>query len=70
MKLQKNFWLALAAPLLILISTVAFIQRNEKERIQAIPAFVVGVGLIFSDLLVRKHRRKKILLEMRKSNES
>ena len=70
MKLPKNFWLALASPLLILISTVAFFQRNEKERIQAVPAFTVGVGLIFSDLLVRKYRRKKILFKIRESNES
>ena len=70
MKLPKNFWLALASPLLILISTVAFFQRNDKERIQAVPAFMVGVGLIFSDLLVRKHGRKKVLFEIRKSNES
>ncbi len=70
MKLPKSFWLAVSSPLLILIATVAFFQRNEKERIQAVPAFAVGVGLIFSDLIVRKNRRKKILFEIRKSNES
>ncbi len=70
MKVTRNIWLALAAPFLILIAFFGFLQRNGNDRLQALPALVVGCGLIGAGILERQKRRKKILLELRKVNEN
>ncbi|WP_320673811.1 DUF3188 domain-containing protein [Prochlorococcus sp. MIT 1341] len=64
-KLLSNIWLSLAAPLLILISIFGLTQRHETNRLQSLPAFLVGTGLIVSSAASRKLRRSKILLALR-----
>ncbi len=64
MKTSKNFLLSLAAPCLVLIAIIGFFHRKDNNRVQAIPALVVGIGLIFSNTLGRTKRRKKLLNQM------
>ena len=61
MKRFGNPVLSLAAPLLILVALIGLFQRQGSDRFQALPAFLVGVGLIISGALERRSRRKKLL---------
>ena len=62
--------LSFAAPLLILIGLFGFFQRQGVDRWQALPAFLVGSGLIVSGALERRRRRRKFLVEIRKRNNT
>ena len=41
-------WVSLGAPLLILLALLATNQRQGKDRVQVLPAILVGSGLIIS----------------------
>tara|TARA_Y100001968_G_C18813420_1_gene461184 strand:- start:3 stop:227 length:225 start_codon:yes stop_codon:yes gene_type:complete len=69
MKLFVNPLLSLSAPLLICIALVGFIPRGANNRLQSLPAFIVGTGLIISGALARSYRRKQLLLALKKSND-
>ena len=64
MKNPKNLMLSLAAPCLVLISLLGFFHRKGNDRVQAVPALLVGIGLIFSNAFARTKSRKKLLNEM------
>ena len=64
MKNSKNFLLSIAAPCLVLIAIFGFFHRKENDRVQVIPALVVGIGLVLSNTFTRTKRRKKLLNEM------
>ena len=64
MNKSKKFLLSLAAPCLIVVSVFGFFYRKDNDRVQAIPALLVGLGLIFSNSIGRTKRRKKLLNEM------
>ena len=62
MKRFGNPLLSFAAPCLILIALVGLLHREGRERIQSLPAFFVGFGLICASS-VRRTRRRKLLLD-------
>ena len=64
MKNSKNLVVSLAAPCLVFISILGFFHRKDNDRVQAVPALLVGIGLIFSNAFARTKRRKKLLNEM------
>ena len=64
MKNSKNLFVSLAAPSLVFISLLGFVHRKDNDRVQAVPALLVGIGLIFSNAFGRTKRRKKLLNEM------
>ena len=68
MKRFGNPLLSLAAPLLILLAILGFARRQGSGRLQSLPAFFVGAGLIISGAVSRRNRRHKLLLEIRKNN--
>ena len=68
MKKSGHPLLSLAAPALILLATVCFFQRQGRDKIQSLPAFAVGVGLVFSGAFGRRLRRNKLLNSLRSSN--
>ncbi len=70
MKRFGNPLLSMAAPFLILVSILSLLQRQGSDRLQAIPAFLVGTGLIISGALGRQSRRKKLLSALLKTNQS
>ena len=49
-------WVSLGAPLLILLALLATNQRQGKDRVQVLPAILVGSGLIISSALGRQRR--------------
>ena len=68
MKYLGSPLLSLAAPFLILIGIIGLFQRQGSDRLQSLPALLVGIGLIISGALERRNRRKKLLLTIRNRN--
>ena len=66
MKRLGNPLISISAPLLILLAITGFFHREGKDKIQAIPAFVVGSGLVLTGAVRRFRRRRMLLLEIKK----
>ena len=56
-----------AAPLLILLALLATNQRQGKDRVQVLPAVLVGSGLIISSALGRQRRRARLLSDLQRA---
>jgi len=61
----RHVWLSLAAPLLVLLGVVAVMQRQGNDRLQALPAILVGIALVISAVVGRRRRRHRLLLALR-----
>ena len=66
MKRLGNPLISISAPLLILLAITGFFHREGKDKIQVIPAMVVGSGLILTGTVRRFRRRRMLLLEIKK----
>jgi len=61
-----NPLISISAPLLILLATLGLVHREGKDKIQAIPALVVGNGLVLTGAVRRFRRRRMLFLEIQK----
>ena len=61
--------LSLGAPLLIILALVAVQQRQGRDRVQALPAALVGTGLVISSSIVRRRQRARLLAALRSSRQ-
>ena len=61
MRRTVTIWLSFGAPLMILLAVLASQQRQGSDRVQALPAVLVGSGLIISCAVGRRRRRGKLL---------
>jgi len=66
MKRLGNPLISISAPLLILLAITGFLHREGKDKIQVIPALVVGNGLVLTGTVRRFRRRRMLLLEIKK----
>ena len=66
MKRLGNPLISISAPLLILLAIAGFVHRDGRDRIQAAPALVVGIGLILTGTVRRFRRRRMLFLEIKK----
>ena len=66
MKRLGNPLISISAPLLILLAITGFFHREGKDKIQAIPAFLFGSGLVLTGTVRRFRRRRMLLLEIKK----
>ncbi|MBW3042838.1 DUF3188 domain-containing protein [Prochlorococcus marinus] len=66
MKRLGNPLISISAPLLILLAITGFLHREGKDKIQAIPALVVGGGLVVNGTVRRLRRRRMLLQEIKK----
>lgn len=57
--------LALASPLLILLALVSMVVRPAGDRLQALPALVIGSALLGTSWVRRRRRRREILRALR-----
>jgi hypothetical protein len=53
--------LAWATPLLILLGLVGLLLRQGSDRLQAVPALVIGVALLLHSAWSRRRRRRALL---------
>ena len=65
MKRLGNPLISISAPLLIVLAITGFLHRDGKNKIQAIPAVVVGSGLVLTGLVRRFRRRRMLLREIK-----
>ena len=61
-----NPLISISAPLLILLAITGFSHREGRDKIQAIPALVVGSGLVLTGAVRRFRRRRMLFLEIKK----
>ncbi len=57
--------LALSSPLLILLALMSMLNRSSATRLQAMPALLIGSGLLLFSLLRRRRRRALLLRILR-----
>ena len=62
---RRRALLALSSPLLILLALVALWHRPASERIQALPALGIGIGLLGTSWVRRRRRRRELLRALR-----
>ena len=67
MKRIGNPLISISAPLLILLAITGFLHREGQDKMQAIPALVVGSGLVFTGAVRRFRRRRMLFLEIKKN---
>ena len=60
-----NPLISFAAPLLILLAITGFLHRDGNDKIQTIPALVVGSGLVLNGAIRRFRRRRMLFLEIK-----
>tara|TARA_A100001035_G_C27387535_1_gene322847 strand:+ start:323 stop:538 length:216 start_codon:yes stop_codon:yes gene_type:complete len=65
MKLNKRFLLSFIAPLMILISAIGFIFRDNTRKIFYLPIGLMGVSIILEKDLRRRLYRKTILKKIK-----
>mgnify|MGYP006294834145 FL=1 len=53
--------LALATPLLILLGLMGLLLRQGSDRLQAVPALVIGVALLLQSAWSWRRRRRALL---------
>ncbi|QNI90510.1 membrane protein of unknown function DUF3188 [Synechococcus sp. BOUM118] len=70
MKRLSLSFVSLGAPLLLMLALVAVQQRQGRDRIQALPAALVGTGLMISSAVDRRRHRARILSALRSSRHS
>ena len=61
MKFEKAYIFSLVAPLMILLSIIGFISREDSKKIFYVPIGLMGVFIILEKELSRGIKRKKIL---------
>ena len=65
MKINKRFFLSFVAPLMILISSIGLILRDNNRKIFYLPIGLMGISIIFEKDLRRRLDRKKILKKIK-----
>jgi hypothetical protein len=59
--------LAMSSPLLILLALVALALRSGSARWEALPALLIGSGLLITSIVRRRRRRAEILRSLRQA---
>ena len=65
MKINKRFILSFVAPLMILISFIGFIFRDNSKKIFYLPIGLMGIVIILERGMSRQLDRKNILKKIK-----
>ena len=65
MKINKRFILSFVAPLMILISAIGFIFRDNSRKIFYLPIGLMGIVIILERGISRQMDRKNILKKIK-----
>ena len=65
MKFEKGYIFSLVAPLMILLSIIGFISREDSKKIFYVPIGLMGIFIILEKELSRGIKRKKILFKIK-----
>ncbi len=61
MKIDKLFILSLVAPLMVFVSAIGLISRDNSRKIFYLPIGLVGISIILEKDIKRRLDRKNIL---------
>ena len=61
MKFEKAYIFSLVAPLMILLSLIGFISRQDSKKIFYLPIGLMGIFIMLEKEFSRGTKRKKIL---------
>jgi len=61
MKINKRFILSCVAPLMILLSAIGLILRDNSRKIFYLPIGLMGISILLEKDLRRRFERKNIL---------
>ena len=70
MKFEKGYIFSLVAPLMILLSIIGFISREDSKKIFYVPIGLMGVFIILEKELSRGIKRKKFLTKIKSYRQS
>ena len=70
MKINKRFILSFVAPLMILISLIGLISRDNPRKIFYVPIGLMGFSIIFEKDVRRRFNRKNILKKIKSYQQS
>ena len=70
MKFEKGYIFSLVAPLMILLSIIGFISREDSKKIFYVPIGLMGIFIILEKELSRGIKRKKILNKIKSYKQS
>ena len=65
MKFEKVYIFSLVAPLMMLLSIIGFISREDSKKIFYVPIGLMGVFIILEKELSRGIKRKKFLTKIK-----
>ena len=65
MKINKRFILSFVAPLMILISGIGLIFRDNSKKIFYLPIGFMGIVIIFERVISRQLNRKNIFKKIK-----
>ena len=65
MKFEKNYIFSLVAPLMILLSIIGYISREDSKKIFYLPIGLMGIFIISEKELSRGLKRKNILKKIK-----
>ena len=65
MIINKRFFLSFVAPLMILISAIGLIVRNNTKKIFYLPIGLMGISIILEKDIRRKFDRNNILKKIK-----
>ena len=65
MKFEKGYIFSLVAPLMILLSIIGFISRENSKKIFYVPIGLMGVFIILEKELSRGIKRKNFLTKIK-----
>ena len=65
MKITKGFLLSFVAPIMILVSVIGLILRDNEKKIFYLPIGLMGISIILEKDVRRKLDRKNILKKIK-----
>ena len=65
MKINQRFFLSFVAPLMILLSAIGLIFRDNSRKIFYLPLGIMGISIVLEKDLRRRLDRKNILKKIK-----
>ena len=65
MKINKRFILSFVAPIMILLSTIGLLFRDNSRKIFYLPIGLMGISIILEKDIRRRFDRKNILKKIK-----
>ena len=65
MKINKRFILSFVAPIMIFVSAIGFLFRDNSRKIFYLPIGLMGIAIILEKSVIRQLDRKNLLKKIK-----